>query len=183
MIIWLSGPTGAGKTSVASVLSRHGYRVIRETAPTQIFEAFAAEPQRYCYDVQRALMGSRKKQWDATASRKKVVFDRSIDEDIAVFCRMHLQNGYLNVDEFNRLAKFADSLRAGLPAPDLIIYLQASEDVLEQRLLIKGHPTIIRDNLCVQLQLYEDWISSRHESVVRIDSSRCKVETLLRTHL
>lgn len=173
LIIWLSGPTGSGKTSLVSAFSQLGYSVVQEDVPTRLFEAFAADPLTHCEAVQEALMRSRRDQYQLLSDKLKVVFDRSVNEDLSVFCRIHLASGYLNALSFSRLEALAAELEAELPSPDLIIYLTASESVLQQRMDVVGHPKPIVDSLAEQIRLYDEWISCRSEGVVKIDNSNC----------
>ena len=64
-------------------------------------------------------------------------------------------------------------LEADLPSPDLIIFLSANKKVLRQRMKAVGHPKLIVDGLTEQVRLYDEWISCRSESVVKIDNSKC----------
>src|SRR5882762_5789455 len=100
MNIWISGPTGAGKTSLTGIAKKCGFGVVNEQLPRAKFEAFVIDPTRYCSELQREIMHSRFNAWQALPDRSKVVFDRSIDEDINVFCRMHYESGFLSEKQF-----------------------------------------------------------------------------------
>lgn len=178
MIIWLSGPTGSGKTSLAAYLSELGYSAVREEAPRQLFENFASDPARHCAPLQEAIMRARHTQFSLLKDTRKVVFDRSIDEDFAVFCRMHHASGNLAPNSFSRLEDLAMELKNSMPPPDLIIYLSAKTGELVRRLTALGHPKPILDNLDEQLRLYDEWISERPENVIKVDNSKCAPETL-----
>ena len=117
-------------------------------------------------------MLSRKTQWDSLPDKHRVVFDRSVDEDLSVFCKMHYENGFLDSNEFGRLTSIYDELQVTLPSPDLIFYLYASLDVLKGR-IEETHPAVIVNSLLTQIEFYEGWIARRRESVLRIDNSRC----------
>lgn len=177
MIIWLSGPTGAGKTTMAGLLAAVGYSVVRESAPAQLFADFVNNPQQYCSQVQEALMRSRHSQWRALPDRKKVVFDRSIDEDFSIFCRMHRMSGLIDDEAFQMLNALFYELQEDMPVPDLILYLSADMETLAGR--TEGHPEIIRDRLGMQLKLYDEWIMGRPESVAKLDNSKCRLESLI----
>lgn len=177
MIIWLSGPTGAGKTTMAEFLAAVGYSVVRESVPAQLFADFVKSPQLYCSRVQDVLMRSRHSQWQALSDRNRVVFDRSIDEDVSIFCRMHGMFGLIDDETLQALNTLWRELKENMPAPDLILYLSADMDTLADR--IEGHPNVIRDHLEMQLRLYDEWISGRPESVVKLDNSKCRLESLI----
>jgi len=95
MIIWLSGPTGAGKTSLARSLRESGWSIVEEHAPEDLFRAFASRPAANCEALQRCLMQTRFDGWRRVSDSPRIAFDRSIDEDIEVFCKMHMRAGLL----------------------------------------------------------------------------------------
>lgn len=178
MIVWISGPTGSGKSTLAGLMGEAGYRVIREELPRDLFAAFQEDPARHCASLQEAIILSRSMQWQRADGRKKVVFDRSVDEDIAIFCRMHYERGLLDYSAYVRLRFLAENVSAELPKPELIIYLSPRPDVLAARVLREGHPQLIAENLERQVALYEEWFRRRTEPTIRIDNSDCDRPTL-----
>jgi deoxyadenosine/deoxycytidine kinase len=178
VIIWISGPTGSGKSTLAGLMGGTGYRVIREELPRDLFQAFRRDPARHCASLQEAIILSRATQWRIAAGRKNVVFDRSVDEDIDIFCRMHHESGLLDYSAYARLRFLAENIIAELPKPELIIYLSPSLDVLTTRVIDVGHPQFIIDNLQRQVALYEEWFRGRSGAAIRIDNSACDRITL-----
>lgn len=178
MIIWISGPTGSGKSTLAGNLGGLGYDIVREELPPDLFRAFRADPAKHCASLQEAIMLSRLAQWKRVAGRANVAFDRSVDEDINVFCRMHHERGLLNFAAYARLRSFAEGLIAELPRPDLIAFLSPPIDVLRARMQSIGHPEMIIDGLARQVALYEEWVGGRQESIIRIDNSACSTGAL-----
>lgn len=178
MNVWISGPTGSGKSSLARILAKRGYVVIREDLPNELFRAFGDDPQKNCERLQEAIINSRFAQWQRSSAAKRIVFDRSIDEDIAVFCQMHRELGYLSDAQLTRLQELATTLQANTPSPDLVIFLRPADHVVRERILREGHPPVIVDSLDLQLRLYSEWLKRRRDSVVRIDNSDCDLNSL-----
>jgi deoxyadenosine/deoxycytidine kinase len=178
VIIWISGPTGSGKSTLAGLMGGTGYRVIREELPHDLFQAFRRDPAQHCASLQEAIILSRATQWRIAAGRKNVVFDRSVDEDIAIFCRMHHERGLLDYSAYARLRFLSENITAELPKPDLVIYLSPRLDVLTTRVINVGHPQVIADNLQRQVALYEEWFRGRNGAAIRIDNSACDQRTL-----
>lgn len=178
MLIWVSGPTGAGKTSFASFLGEKGYRVIKEEIPQQLFFAFAKYPKRYCFDLQTEIIKSRLSQWSRAQSARNIAFDRAVVEDYQVFCRMHFEQGLLTATEFENLGKLIEAEQQALPDPDIVIYLHASEDCLRERLVANNQPLIIQQNFRRQLELYEQWFDAQMADKFRLDNSSVRPATI-----
>jgi deoxyadenosine/deoxycytidine kinase len=178
LILWLSGPTGSGKTSLTNLLSNLGFGVVREEVSVELFKLFIADPWKHCESLQEALMRARHRQFQLLPSNERVVFDRSLDEDISVFCRLHHSLGYLDASSLSRLDALAEKLKADLPLPDLIIYLSVDEAILQRRIEASGHPRIIIDALEQQVLLYNEWVSGRSEAVLKVNNEQYRPEML-----
>lgn len=178
MIIWVSGTTGSGKTTLSNLFASFGWRIVREKLPTRAFNDFAAEPTKFCEPLQRAIIASRLEQFQRLASGN-IVFDRSASEDLAVFCQMHHERGYLDHAAFGRLRELANSAEACMPPPDLILYLAPSTETLQRR-ISATHPDVITQSLSRQVALYQTWVESRTEEVLRIDNTNCSPDTIVR---
>jgi deoxyadenosine/deoxycytidine kinase len=180
MLIWISGPTGAGKTSLCQIFRTCGYGTVEEKVPQSTFADFKLDPIRHCAALQEQIMRSRFEAWQKLADSSRVVFDRSIDEDIHVFCRMHFELGYLTDNEFRTLKDVASQLQRAIPNPDLIVFMRPPESVLSSRVAGDGYPLPIVDNLNRQISLYGRWLETRAEEIISLDNSKCRLETIQR---
>ena len=95
MIIWISGPTGGGKTSLAHVFRKLGYGLVEGRISEASLSAFVADPFRHCSSLQEEIIRLRFDAWQKLPDTSRVVFDRSLDEDANVFCRMHHESEFL----------------------------------------------------------------------------------------
>ena len=177
-MIWLSGPTGSGKTTLASFVEQVGYNIVREVVPIELFRAFSIDPARNCALVQDAIMRSRLEQWTRFSSTSNIAFDRSLEEDWKIFCRMHHEHGLLSEDALASLKVLADELQASMPAPDLIVYMRPDARVLYERMGRGGHPGAIIESLGRQISLYDEWINTKSGNVIRIDNGNCAVQAI-----
>jgi deoxyadenosine/deoxycytidine kinase len=178
MIIWVSGPTGAGKTTLATALGGLDYAIVPESVPAPLMAAFANDPVRNGERLQAEIMRRRKAAWRAVADSDRVVFDRSISEDVEVFCRLHAAEGRLLDKQFARLASLSAELQSDMPRPDLIVFATANIDVLTARCVVDRQPTFIRDSLSRQISLYAGWLASRVELILRVDTSHCSARSI-----
>lgn len=130
------GNTGVGKTTLVEAICRHADYVCatedHEGRPFQ--ELFTQDHHRYALANQLDYMLRRADQ--EIQIRKGYlpgIQDGGLDQDFNVFTRLFHQKGYLTGDEFNLCQRQYDLIRSFLPAPDLIVWLQASPDVIADR--------------------------------------------------
>jgi deoxyguanosine kinase len=129
----VEGPIGAGKTSLARRLaSRLAADVLLEQPAENPFIArFYQDMARYALPTQlfflfqRARMIEPLKQPDLFS--RPTVADFLLDKDL-LFARVTLSG-----DEFALYQKIYESLRPQAPAPELVVYLQASPAILAER--------------------------------------------------
>lgn len=136
--IVIEGPIGAGKTSLTHRLAeRLGADTLLENASDNPFlPRFYQEPKRYALPTQLHFLFERSRQLRELAQgdlfRAGTVSDFLIDKDM-LFARMNLDD-----DEFELYQKVYADLALQAPTPDLVIYLQASADVLQDRVRRRG---------------------------------------------
>ncbi len=180
MIVWISGPTGGGKSSLARVFRSLGFAVIQEKLPQKLFAEFTCVPVRHCAPLQEEIMHSRFRAWEEASNAPIICFDRSLDEDVCVFCRLHRELGLLTENQFQRLRDLAASFQNIMPKPDLIVFVSPSASVFAERVTTATHPPIIVRNLQRQLDLYAEWLRTRPENVIKVDNSDCNGELFQR---
>ena len=90
-----------------------------------------------------------------------VIQDRTVYEDAEIFARnLHEQN-LMSKRDYASYREMYEAIKAFLPPPDLIIYLQASVSTLGERIRLRGrdYEQQIDPAYLEQLNiLYEDWI-------------------------
>ena len=181
MIIWISGPTGSGKSSLAKVFANLGYGIIHEILPTVEFSEFSQDPKQVCANIQASIMNERVNQWHALSDRNTVAFDRSVSEDIDIFCKLHFENDLLTYGEHESLKSVARLCQETLPLPDLVVYLRPSLAKIKSRITTSTHPPEIINHLERQLKLYDQWRRTISFPVLDIDNSDCPLDLLLST--
>ena len=136
--IVVEGPIGAGKTSLTHKLAeRMGADTLLENAGDNPFlPRFYQEPKRYALPTQLHFLFDRARQLRDLAQgdlfRAGTVSDFLIDKDM-LFARLNLDD-----DEFELYQKVYADLAPQAPTPDLVIYLQAPLDALQERVKRRG---------------------------------------------
>jgi len=136
--IVVEGPIGAGKTSLTHKLAEHlGAETLLENANDNPFlPRFYQEPKRYALPTQLHFLFDRARQLRDLAQgdlfRAGTVSDFLIDKDL-LFARLNLDD-----DEFELYQKVYADLAPQAPTPDLVIYLQAPIDALQERVRRRG---------------------------------------------
>jgi deoxyadenosine/deoxycytidine kinase len=137
--IAVEGPIRVGKSTLANIIADrlNAQRVI-EPEDNPFLRAFYEGERGAGFQAQFAFLVRRFEQLQrlevGPSSRKTVVADYIFEKD-KIFAYINLSDAELEI--YNR---YYQLFRAQLPAPDLVIYLQASPEVLKKRLRKKNLP-------------------------------------------
>lgn len=137
--IVVEGPIGAGKTSLAKQLAEHGAAttLLEKPQDNPFLARFYEDAVRYALPTQLFFLFQRINevreliQMDMFQSR--TIADYLFEKD-DLFARLNLSD-----DEYTLYQSIYRSLAPQAPAPDLVIYLQASVDTLVERVRRRGH--------------------------------------------
>ena len=151
--IVVEGPIGVGKTSLAQRLADHlGADILLEKPQENPFlERFYEDPQRHAMSTQLFFLFQRinevRDQAQMDLFNTRTVSDYLFDKD-TLFARLNLSD-----DEFKLYQNIYQSLAPQAPAPDLVIYLQASTDTLIERVRRRGHnyERLLKDDYLTRL--------------------------------
>jgi deoxyadenosine/deoxycytidine kinase len=136
--IALEGVIGVGKTSLARLLARDfDARLQLEVVEENPFlSRFYEDPRRHAFATQIFFLLSRYRQQQEFQQQdlfhKRVVSDYLFAKD-RIFANLNLSDAELQLYE-----RVAAELQGRVPVPDLVVYLQASVDVLMQRIAHRG---------------------------------------------
>jgi deoxyadenosine/deoxycytidine kinase len=137
--IVVEGPIGVGKTSLARKLAAHtGATTLFEKPEANPFlERFYLDPARYALPVQLSFLFQRINEMRQMAQtglfQVATVSDYLFAKD-ELFARLNLDD-----DEFMLYQNVFRHLAPQVPAPDLVIYLQASPETLIERVHRRAH--------------------------------------------
>jgi deoxyguanosine kinase len=137
--IAVEGPIRVGKSTLARILAeRLNAQRVMEPETNPFLGAFYEGERGAAFQAQFAFLVRRFEQLqslDLGSSQKTVVADYIIEKD-KLFACLNLTDQEL--DTYNR---YYNHFRENLPTPDLVIYLQATPDVLKKRLKKKNAPS------------------------------------------
>jgi deoxyadenosine/deoxycytidine kinase len=134
----IEGVIGAGKTSLARMLARaFDARVNLEVVEENPFLArFYEDPRRHAFATQIFFLLSRYRQqqefFQQDLFQQRILSDYLFAKD-RIFANLNLSD-----DELRLYDRLVGELEQRVPVPDLVVYLQASVDVLLQRIARRG---------------------------------------------
>ena len=134
----VEGPIGVGKTTLARAISEaSGAALMLEDPDANPFlPRFYENPERYALPTQLFFLFQRIEQIaalnQADLFRRATVGDFMLEKD-PLFARLNLKDEELKLYE-----QIFDHLKPQAPAPDLVIYLQATPETLVERVYRRG---------------------------------------------
>jgi deoxyadenosine/deoxycytidine kinase len=165
-LILVAGNIAAGKTSLAERLGgRLGWRTSYESVADNPYLAdFYADMHQWSFHLQVFFLGHRAQQYLELANGpQSAIADRSIYEDAHIFARVlhHMDN--LSERDYQSYRRVYDMVVAGLPKPDLLLYLKAPVPVLLNRIQRRGREMekgITSEYLTLLETFYEEWMDA-----------------------
>jgi len=181
MYVAIEGVIGVGKTTLARLLQPH----FKAELLLEVFEEnpflsdFYADRARYAFQTQIFFLLSRYRQQNSTVPKilsagKGLLADYTFAKD-ALFAGINLSG-----DELDMYHKVHEALGEKIPKPDLIVYLQASTDVLMGRIAMRERP-YARQMECAYIDelncAYEIFFSKPydHVPVLKIDTDNLNI--------
>src|SRR6267154_4657747 len=167
--IALEGPIRVGKSTLAQIVAQeiNAQRVIEPEGNRFLKSFYEGEPGAG-FQTQFSFLISRFEQLrglSGAASPKRIVSDYIFEKD-KLFACINLSDAELEI--YNR---YYNHFREQLPTPDLVIYLQATPEVLKKRLKKKNAPgekAINEDYLMEVVKAYEHFFFHYTQSDLQI---------------
>jgi deoxyadenosine/deoxycytidine kinase len=137
----IAGNVGLGKSTLTAIMERslkiEGLYESPEQNP--LLEKFLGNKKEYCYDLQMHFLKMRAEhQIQGKSGHKSFVIDRSIPEDILVFCYQFRKDGYLTDAQLDLLSNSFKRKCDNIPSADLMIVLRGSSELSWKRILQRG---------------------------------------------
>ncbi|NUQ38050.1 MAG: deoxynucleoside kinase [Caldilineales bacterium] len=165
-LVLVAGNIGAGKTSLTERIgARLGWRVSFESVSDNPYLAdFYGDMRQWAFHLQVFFLGHRAQQHLALAAGAgSAIADRSIYEDAHIFARALHHLGNLNERDYAAYRAVYELIVAGLPRPDLLLYLKAPAPALLTRIRRRGRAIeggITPEYLHLLDRFYEEWLAA-----------------------
>ncbi len=164
--IVVAGNIGTGKTSITERIgARLGWRTAFESvADNPYLPDFYADMRQWSFHLQVFFLGHRAQLHQALANApESAIADRSIYEDAYIFARALHHMGNLSERDYQAYRTLFDLVVAGLPRPDLLLYLKAPVPLLLERIHGRGRSMesgITAEYLGLLETFYDEWLQT-----------------------
>jgi deoxyadenosine/deoxycytidine kinase len=182
MYVAVAGTIGAGKSTLTALLAeRYALRPVFEAVDENPYLTdFYADMRRWAFHSQMFFLAARLSQHLGQVNpEERVVQDRTVDEDAAVFARTLFEDGLLDARDFGVYSGMYAAVRQTLRQPDLLVYLRASLSTVRRHIAQRGRPYERRASDAYLERIaerYERWLASYDVApVVVIDADRYDV--------
>jgi deoxyadenosine/deoxycytidine kinase len=137
----VAGNIGVGKSSLTRLLSeRYRLEPIYEAVDENPYlPDFYADMRRWAFHSQMFFLAERLRQHLRQVNPgERVIQDRTVYEDAAVFARNLWREGILDDRDWDAYTRMYEAIAATLRPPDLLVYLRASVPTLRARIALRG---------------------------------------------
>jgi deoxyguanosine kinase len=137
----IEGVIGSGKTTLSNILAeRFDCRIVLEEADENPFLArFYTERRSFAFQTQLWFLVSRFKQLSQMVSQQDLFHKVTISDYIfakdRIFASINLDD-----EEYALYNTISGVMTSAIPKPDLVVYLQASDETLLRRIEKRGRP-------------------------------------------
>lgn len=173
--ITIEGNIGAGKTTVAHLLSKHynARLVLEQFADNPFLPKFYENPQQYGFPLELFFMAERFKQLKELIQQKDLFHNLTISDYLftksLLFAKINLSE-----EEFRLYQRLFDILYQQLVQPDILIYLHAPVSKLQQNIKKRNRSyeqNIADDYLFSIQETYTHYIKQHNVKTFFVDAS------------
>ena len=173
--IAIEGNIGAGKTTLAHLLSKHlnARLVLEEFADNPFLPQFYDNPQQYAFPLELFFMAERYKQLKEQIHTKDLFQNVTVSDYLFTKCLLFAKVN-LSEDEFRLYQRIFDIIHQQLVQPDLLIYLHAPVSKLQIniRKRNRSYEQKIPDEYLFRIQeTYTNYIRQHNIKTLFIDTT------------
>lgn len=172
--ITIEGNIGAGKTTLAHLLSKHynARLVLEQFADNPFLTKFYESPQQYAFPLELFFMAERYKQLKELIHTKDLFHNVTISDYLYIKCLLFAKVN-LPESEFRLYQKLFEIINQQLVQPDILIYLHVPIHRLQNNIKKRNRPyeQAIADEYLFKLQeTYVDYIKQHNIKTIFIDA-------------
>ena len=173
--ITIEGNIGAGKTTLAHLLSKHynARLVLEEFADNPFLSKFYENPQQYAFPVELFFMAERYKQQKDLIQQKDLFQSLTISDYLFTKCLLFAKVT-LPDDEFRLYQRLFEIIHQQLVQPDILIYLHAPVSKLQSNIKKRNraYEQNIPDDYLFNIQeTYTHYIKQHNIKTLFIDTT------------
>jgi deoxyguanosine kinase len=173
--IAIEGNIGAGKTTLAHMLSRHynARLVLEEFADNPFLPKFYENPAQYAFPLELFFMAERYKQQKEMIQQKDLFQNLTVSDYLFTKCLLFAKVT-LSDDEFRLYQRLFEIINQQLIQPDIVIYLHTPVQKLQQniRKRNRSYEQNIPDEYLFNIQeTYTHYIRQHNIKTLFIDAS------------
>lgn len=177
----IAGPIGVGKSTLTARMQQSaGYFALFEEPDDNPYLQHFYASGASAFETQLSFLGQRLHQCARIADHlglgRRVVQDRSIEEDFRIFTEHAWRKGLISTPQFEIYQSLYSGMQPFLPKADLVIYLAAPVEVLQRRIRARGRAyeqQLGERYLQEQNDLYEAWAENYDRTpMLRIDTAQ-----------
>ena len=173
--ITIEGNIGAGKTTLATILAKklNARIILEEFADNPFLSKFYDNPGQYAFPLELFFMAERYKQLKEMVHTKDLFQTVTVSDYLFTKCLLFAKVN-LPEEEFRLYQKLFDIIHQQLVFPDVLIYLHAPVNKLQQNIKKRNRPfeQAIPDEYLFNIQeTYTHYIKQHNIKTIFVDAS------------
>lgn len=173
--ISIEGNIGAGKTTLAHLLSKHynARLILEEFADNPFLPKFYENPHQFAFPLELFFMAERFKQLKELIQQKDLFQNLTISDYLFTKCLLFAKIN-LPDDEFRLYQRLFEIMYQQVVQPDIVLYLHSPVNKLQQNIRKRNRPyeQKIQDDYLFKIQeTYTHYIKQHNIKTIIIDAS------------
>ncbi|MGI8598284.1 MAG: deoxynucleoside kinase [Chitinophagaceae bacterium] len=174
--ITIEGNIGAGKTTLAHLLSKHynARLILEQFADNPFLPKFYESPQQFAFPLELFFMAERFKQLKELIQQKDLFQNVTISDYLFTKCLLFAKVN-LPDDEFRLYQRLFEIIHQQLVQPDILIYLHVPLIKLQQNIKKRNRPyeqNIQNEYLFDIQETYTNYIKQHNVKTLFVDASK-----------
>lgn len=173
--VTIEGNIGAGKTTLANLLSKHynARLILEEFADNPFLPKFYENQQQYAFPLELFFMAERYKQLKDLLQTKDMFQQITISDYLFTKCLLFAKVNLPN-EEFRLYQKLFDIINPQIVQPEILIYLHSPVNKLQENIKSRSRTyeqSIANDYLFSLQETYTNYIKQHNIKTLFVDSS------------